>query len=315
MGTAHRSHGRVAPHAGGRLRNHHGVMATTGAARIARIGKRYVKPVVSDQVWLTAKTSVRTFLGRRIEDGAPPRGDMHYLDFLRELHTVVQPATYLEIGVRWGSSLALSRTRSLGIDPAYNITSELDLPLRLERTTSDEYFAREDACRWLGGPVEMAFIDGMHLFEYALRDFINVERHSRRSSVIVFDDMLPRTTDEAAREKHTDSWTGDVYHVHEVLRQERPDLTLIVVDTAPTGLLLVTNLDAESTVLEDRYDEFVAAYSSSDPQPVPRRVLDRQGARHPAEVLASPAWEALRAYREASPPLGAVGFPHFESLT
>ena len=54
-----------------------------------------------------------------------------------------------------------------------------------------------------GTTLDLAFIDGMHLFEYALRDFINVERFADWSSVIVFDDMLPRNVDEAARDRHT----------------------------------------------------------------------------------------------------------------
>ena len=44
--------------------------------------------------------------------------------------------------------------------------------------TSDEFFARYDLSELLGGPVELAFIDGLHLFEQVLRDFVNLERHS-----------------------------------------------------------------------------------------------------------------------------------------
>ncbi|GMA24913.1 hypothetical protein GCM10025864_26720 [Luteimicrobium album] len=170
-------------------------------------------------------------------------------------------------------------------------------PLRgtvsLERTTSDEYFARPDATAWLGGPVELAFIDGMHLFEFALRDFINVEKHCSWSSVIVFDDMFPRTVDEAARDRHTNAWTGDVFHMQDVLRTYRPDLTILVADTNPTGLLLVTGLDPASTVLEDKYDEIVARYVKDDPQDVPDDVLRRAGALDPATLLRSPLWGCL----------------------
>ena len=42
--------------------------------------------------------------------------------------------------------------------------------------TSDEFFAQEDVGRILGGlPLDLAFIDGLHLFEQVIADFINVE--------------------------------------------------------------------------------------------------------------------------------------------
>ena len=58
----------------------------------------------------------------------------------------------------------------------------------------------------------MAFIDGMHLSEFALRDFIGVERLSRWTGVAIFDDMLPGV-EEAGRDRRTRAWTGDVYKV------------------------------------------------------------------------------------------------------
>lgn len=60
----------------------------------------------------------------------------------------------------------------------------------------------------------MAFLDGMHLTEYALRDFINVERHCSPGSALVFDDVLPRNHLEADRVRRTVWFAGDVVKVH-----------------------------------------------------------------------------------------------------
>src|SRR5438445_13268266 len=99
---------------------------------------------------------------------------MRYLPFLRAVHELLEPERYLEIGVRYGDSLALARCRAVGIDPAFTISSELSCDLTLFRTTSDEYFARPDPLAPTGGkPFDLAFIDGLPLFEFALPHFIN----------------------------------------------------------------------------------------------------------------------------------------------
>ena len=67
---------------------------------------------------------------------------MDYRPFLQAAHDRIQPASYLEIGIDKGHSLALARCPSLGIDPAYTILSELCCPVALMRTSSDEYFTR-----------------------------------------------------------------------------------------------------------------------------------------------------------------------------
>jgi hypothetical protein len=94
--------------------------------------------------------------------------------------------------------------------------------------------------------VSLAFIDGMHLAEYALRDFINVERHAHWTSVVVFDDILPRSPSEAGRNRTAKEWTDDVYKVVEIFSHHRPDLILLRVSAQPTGLLLVLGLDPAS---------------------------------------------------------------------
>src|SRR3954454_17857960 len=143
---------------------------------------------------------------------------MPYLEFLKRLHAALRPATYLEIGIRAGDSLALSRSRSIGIDPDFNVKCPITCDVSLFRTTSDDYFARpETLAPFHGAPADLAFIDGLHLFEFALRDFVSVEHHVSPSSLVVLDDIFPRTIVEAARDRHTRMWTGVPCKIFEVL--------------------------------------------------------------------------------------------------
>ena len=134
---------------------------------------------------------------------------MFYTQFLQGVHERLRPETYLEVGVRDGRSLTLSRARSVGVDPAFAIEVELDGDLALVRTTSDEYFARPDPLALTGGwPFHLAFLDGLHLFEVVLRDFLHAERLSTPWSVIVVDDVLPRREVEVRRSPVSRAWTG-----------------------------------------------------------------------------------------------------------
>lgn len=219
---------------------------------------------------------------------------MHYYAFLAELHRRLAPRAYLEVGVRHGGSLAQARCRAVGIDPAFAITAELDSDVALFRTTSDEYFARPEPLAATGGtPFGMTFIDGLHLFEFALRDFMHAERHSSPSGIVVFDDVLPRSIDEAARERHTNGWTGDIYGMVEVLARYRPDLVVVPVATRPTGLLIVAALDPANTTLTDHFDEILTLFRRPDPQPVPPPLLDRLTVLPPGRLLESNLLDVL----------------------
>jgi hypothetical protein len=138
----------------------------------------------------------------------------------------------------------------------------------------------------------------MHLFEFGLRDFINTEEHANPWSVVIFDDVLPRNVPEAARQRHTGAWTGDVFPIIEVLRRYRPELVTILVDTAPTGLMFVLGLDPSNTTLRDNYDEIVRDFRRPDPQVVPQQLLDRGGVQTPARVLEAGFWQTLREQRD-----------------
>jgi hypothetical protein len=247
---------------------------------------------------------------RRLEPFVPhPTPTMTRHELLAGLHELLAPRTYLEIGVRDGQSLRLSRARSIGVDPAFRVQQELHCDVQLVRARSDDFFARPDALAHLDGvPVDLAFIDGMHLSEYALRDLVNTEPHMARTGVVVFDDTLPRNDLEAARERCTSAWAGDVFKAAEVLRRRRPDLLVLMVNTAPTGTTVVVGLDPDSSVLKEAYDEELPYLLAGDPQQVPRDFLDRSAAVDPVALLGSPAWSRLRAARAGSdhPDLASV---------
>ena len=221
-------------------------------------------------------------------------------EVLTVIHERYRPRNYVEVGIHDGLSLALSRVRTIAIDPNFAITMPIECDVQLIKATSDDFFTRRDTiARFPEGCVDFGFIDGMHLFEFALRDFINLEKLSAWTSVIVLDDVLPRSIPEAARDRHTDAWTGDVFRVVEVLREYRPDLITVVLDSSPTGVAVVFGADPTNTTLRDRYDEIIAAHTMPDPQPVPEHVLRRAMATDPPSVLESSVWSTLIEAREA----------------
>lgn len=228
---------------------------------------------------------------------------MNRHELIAALHAKVAPRTYLETGVHKGQSLTLSRVPSIGIDPDFAVVAQLQADVYLARTSSDEFFAREDPMAHLPVPVvDLAFIDGMHLAEYALRDIIALERFTLPTSVIVIDDMLPINVPMANRKRTTGAWTGDVYKAAEALRLLRPDLLVIEVNTKMSGTVVVLFPDATRDGVLPGYDEWLASAITPDPQPVPDEVLTRSRAIEPEALLASPGWAALAGLRGKSKP-------------
>ena len=128
--------------------------------------------------------------------------------------------------------------------------------------TSDQFFSQYDLKRLLCGPVDLAFIDGMHKAEFVLRDFLNLEKNGHAGTVILLDDVLPDKIEWTTRERTTPAWTGDVYKVVTVLRKYRPDLEVTVLDVDLKGLACVTGLDPSSTILEESYQAIEKAILS-----------------------------------------------------
>lgn len=191
-------------------------------------------------------------LGSPEEESLRGDGDKHEL--LAKIHNTINPENYLEIGVQTGKSLALANCKAIGVDPMPLISVKLGDNVQVVSTTSDHFFYGE-ANRLIDNPLDFVFIDGMHLFEYALRDFINVEKLSSQHTLVVIDDIYPGHPAQAERIRRTRAWTGDVWKLLEVIKQYRPDLQLLTLDAYPTGLLLITGLNSSNTILQDAYKE------------------------------------------------------------
>jgi len=190
-----------------------------------------------------------------------------YFHVLERIHTHLRPRTYLEIGVSRGESIRLAGpgTRAIGVDPEPSVAFPLGPNVGIVAQTSDAFFAARDVRAELGGlPVDLAFIDGMHHFEFALRDFMNIEALCAPSSTILIHDVFPIDERTAARERVTEFWSGDIWRLLLLLRKHRPDLIVRTIAAAPTGLAVVRNLDPKSTYIRDRLDALVAEYLAVD---------------------------------------------------
>lgn len=186
-----------------------------------------------------------------------------YTSVLRTLHQWLQPATYIEIGVETGQSMALAEpaTRCIGIDPAPRIEQALPPRCDIFAQTSDSFFQQHDLRELLGGQsLAFAFIDGEHVFEAALRDFINIEAYSDAGTVVAIHDCIPLDAMTSARQRRTNFWSGDIWKLILCLKKYRPDLALINIATKPTGLGLVTGLDPANRVLSEHYQQILAEY-------------------------------------------------------
>jgi hypothetical protein len=212
----------------------------------------------------------------------PKHKGARYYSVLTGLHDHLRPNAYLEVGIRQGHSLALAHCPSIGIDPRFTLepkfgltTEGRDPPVHLFETTSDRFFEKQDALQILQLPhVDFLFLDGMHQADFLMRDIINAERLAAPQSIIALHDCVPidiamtLSRQERALSAppvvYPNFWAGDVWRVIPIIKKYRPDIVLHVMDAHPTGLVLMTGLNRNSTVLSDNYDAIVAEMKTLD---------------------------------------------------
>ena len=215
---------------------------------------------------------LRRMLGKKSEPDRDSRfpdiNGMYYSDILDGIQSRRALDWYLEIGTRDGSSLAKLNCNFVSIDPEFVLSTNVFNKSRrmlFFQETSDDFFASGFLVRNEIKP-DLAFIDGMHLFEYLLRDFMNCERNMKADGIITMHDICPFNYPMASRDisrlKESLPWTGDVWKVVMILQDYRPDLKVDVLSSRKTGLAAVTRLDPTNQTLADNYDKIIEKYTA-----------------------------------------------------
>jgi hypothetical protein len=198
-----------------------------------------------------------------------------YLNLLNALHEHLTPRTYLEVGTETGASLALAGCDTIAVDPKFRLNGNATGDRKRTfffQMPSDVFFATENVPRLLGRPLDMVFLDGMHRFEFLLRDLIGAESACHSRSLILLHDCVPLNPRMALRkwlpggpaEKETAGfWTGDVWKLLPILRKYRPELRIHVLDCPPTGLVAITHVDSTSRILADAYYEIIDQHAAT----------------------------------------------------
>jgi hypothetical protein len=196
-------------------------------------------------------------------------GGVFYTDFFRFVDDQLRPKTYFEVGTHLGRSVRAFSCPAVCVDPQFMLEQDVigtRSQLHFYQMTSDDFFAQQDLRTIFKTGPDICFLDGMHRSEYLLRDFLNTERVCHRRSIIFMHDCLPVNVRMALRTHEpgdesegllAGAWTGDVWKIVPLLQIHRPDLRIFLLDCAPTGLVVVSNLDPTSTVLPNVYSDLL----------------------------------------------------------
>lgn len=185
---------------------------------------------------------------------------------------------YLEIGVFNGHIFFKIKSGfKLAVDPKFRfdiwrklgkiLTNPFNIFNRYFQKTSDDFFKEDAATVLADKKIELSLIDGMHEYEYALRDVENTLEFLNDDGVIVLHDCNPTTAAEASSFNEWKAasfkgvWNGDVWKTILHLRCLRPDVTTFVLD-CDHGLGIVVKKPGEmlsytkEQIRDFTYDDF-----------------------------------------------------------
>jgi Glycosyltransferase 61 len=182
-------------------------------------------------------------------------------EYLLRFLNLIQPKNYVEFNTTDGKLFSHLQCPCIGIGEHYEIKSSIKIPLKLFRCKTIQFFEKYKLYELLeNSTLSCSFIDHAHHFEDVLKNFIELEKASNNLTLVALDNVLPRSGEEASRVRVIDRWMGDVWKIVLVLREYRPDLKIVVIDDRGTGLIFITNLDSQSTTLQDSLNEIIKKY-------------------------------------------------------
>ncbi len=199
---------------------------------------------------------------------------MDRITIIQELMKKKRLNNYLEIGVFNGRVFfRIKSTFKIAVDPAFafdafrkigkTVVNPYNVFNRFIEKKGDDFFDQDAPQLFAKKSCEMALIDGMHEYDFALRDVENTLKYLSNDGVIVMHDCNPVTKEEACTfqewkaKDFKGQWNGDVWKTIMHLRTFRDDINVFVLD-CDQGLGIITKGKPESqlTFSQDDINRF-----------------------------------------------------------
>ncbi len=181
---------------------------------------------------------------------------MNRLYFIKKLIEKNGFTTYLEIGVFLGKVFFfVPAKRKFAVDPHFRFglyrkfkrifKSITNLSAKFYQKTSDAFFAENATRLFINNKIDVCLVDGMHEYNFALRDIENTLKFLQKDGVILIHDCNPATKnagsgfDDWQKRGGEDMWNGDVWKAIVHLRSLRNDINVFVLD-CDCGIGVVT---------------------------------------------------------------------------
>ena len=116
--------------------------------------------------------------------------------------------SYLEIGIGTGKTITkIKSNHKVGVDPKLQVNKAIrqQQNTKLYELTSDQFFKKNKE------KYDVIFVDGLHLYEQAIRDILNSLNVLTKNGVIIAHDCNPKTERVASRTSRKGVWSGDVW--------------------------------------------------------------------------------------------------------
>jgi hypothetical protein len=176
--------------------------------------------------------------------------------FINRLLKEKKFSSYLEIGVFLGHVFFyISAKKKIAVDPHFRFglfrkfkrifNNLTNLNAKFYEKTSDAFFAEDAPGLYGNSKLDVCLVDGMHEYQFALRDVENALRCLQQHGVIIMHDCNPLTAqaaisfEEWKANDFKSTWNGDVWKAVVDLRSTRDDINVFVLD-CDEGLGVVT---------------------------------------------------------------------------
>ncbi len=171
--------------------------------------------------------------------------EIEYLDYIKKNYHEKGIGSYLEVGVRWGDSLAMAKPdcMAVGVDPNFDLKHDLpSLPKLFSMTSDDFFFQCTDE---YASSFELVFLDGLHEARQTAKDIWHSLDVLKPGGEILVHDVLPISMTVANPESKSHFWTGNVWQSAYAYCGKNYPLKWEFIDAFPSGLLRLYDIDPE----------------------------------------------------------------------